>query len=182
MSFLQDRPGKRRGSQRLLRALRHSGHQKEPPPVDVKDYRLRGAPVNDLDKLDWPEKVKKMQTDWIGKSYGAELDFPIDGREEKITVYTTRPDTLYGATFMVLAPEHPLAKSLATDETREAVENTFSTPPCAPMWTGCRPRKRPRIYRKLCNQPVKRGQDTHLAVRLRTGGLRYRRDHVRTRP
>lgn len=78
--------------------------------------------LNDLDKLDWPEKVKKMQTDWIGKSYGAEVDFPIDGREEKITVYTTRPDTLYGATFMVLAPEHTLAKSLATDETREAVE------------------------------------------------------------
>ena len=78
--------------------------------------------LNDLDKLDWPEKVKKMQTDWIGKSYGAEVDFPIDGREEKITVYTTRPDTLYGATFMVLAPEHALAKSLATNETREAVE------------------------------------------------------------
>ena len=78
--------------------------------------------LNDLDKLDWPEKVKKMQTDWIGKSYGAEEDFPIDGRDEKITVYTTRPDTLYGATFMVLAPEHELAKSLATDATREAVE------------------------------------------------------------
>ena len=78
--------------------------------------------LNDLDKLDWPEKVKKMQADWIGKSYGAEVEFPIDGREEKITVYTTRPDTLHGATFMVLAPEHKLAKSLATDETREAVE------------------------------------------------------------
>ncbi|MCC2816678.1 leucine--tRNA ligase [Clostridiales bacterium TF09-2AC] len=78
--------------------------------------------LNDLDKLDWPEKVKKMQTDWIGKSYGAEVDFPVDGRDEKITVYTTRPDTLYGATFMVLAPEHELAKSLATDDTREEVE------------------------------------------------------------
>lgn len=78
--------------------------------------------LNDLDKLDWPEKVKKMQADWIGKSYGAEVDFPIQGRDEKITVYTTRPDTLYGATFMVLAPEHGLAKSLATDETRGAVE------------------------------------------------------------
>ena len=78
--------------------------------------------LSDLDKLDWPEKVKKMQSDWIGKSYGAEVDFPVDGRDEKITVYTTRPDTLYGATFMVLAPEHELAKSLATDETREAVE------------------------------------------------------------
>ncbi len=78
--------------------------------------------LNDLDKLDWPEKVKKMQTDWIGKSYGAEVDFPVDGRDEKITVYTTRPDTLHGATFMVLAPEHAMAKELATDETREAVE------------------------------------------------------------
>ena len=76
----------------------------------------------DLDKLEWPEKVKKMQADWIGKSYGAEGDFPVEGREEKITVYTTRPDTLYGATFMVLAPEHAMAASLAVPETKEAVE------------------------------------------------------------
>ena len=78
--------------------------------------------LNDLDTLDWPEKVKKMQTDWIGKSYGAEVNFQVDGRDEKITVYTTRPDTLHGATFMVLAPEHELAASLATEETKEAVE------------------------------------------------------------
>lgn len=77
----------------------------------------------DLDKLDWPEKVKKMQADWIGKSHGAEVDFKVDGREETITVYTTRPDTLYGATFMVLAPEHELAASLATEETKEAVDD-----------------------------------------------------------
>ena len=76
----------------------------------------------DLDKLDWPEKVKKMQADWIGKSYGAEVDFKLENSDEKITVYTTRPDTLYGATFMVLAPEHAMAKSLATDETRTDVE------------------------------------------------------------
>ena len=79
--------------------------------------------LDDLDKLDWPEKVKKMQTDWIGRSYGAEVDFKVDGRDDQITVYTTRPDTLYGATFMVLAPEHALAKSLATDETRKDVED-----------------------------------------------------------
>ena len=78
--------------------------------------------LNDLDKLDWPEKVKKMQSDWIGKSYGAEVNFKVDGRDENIVVYTTRPDTLYGATFMVLSPEHELAKSLATDETRDVVE------------------------------------------------------------
>ena len=78
--------------------------------------------LEDLDKLDWPEKVKKMQTDWIGRSYGAEVDFPVEGRDEKITVYTTRPDTLHGATFMVLAPEHALAKSLATEDHKEEVE------------------------------------------------------------
>ncbi len=76
----------------------------------------------DLDKLDWPEKVKKMQADWIGKSYGAEVDFKLENSDDKITVYTTRPDTLYGATFMVLAPEHAMAKALATDETRADVE------------------------------------------------------------
>lgn len=78
--------------------------------------------LKDLDQLDWPDKVKKMQSEWIGKSYGAEVDFPVEGRKEKITVYTTRPDTLHGATFMVLAPEHGLAKGLAVDETREAVD------------------------------------------------------------
>lgn len=78
--------------------------------------------LNDLDKLDWPEKVRKMQSDWIGKSYGAEVQFPLEGSDEKISVYTTRPDTLHGATFMVLAPEHAMAASLSTEETKEAVE------------------------------------------------------------
>ncbi len=79
--------------------------------------------LNDLDKLDWPEKVKKMQSDWIGKSYGAEVDFKVKDSDEKITVYTTRPDTLYGATFMVLSPEHALVKKITTDECRAAVED-----------------------------------------------------------
>ncbi|TCL59923.1 leucyl-tRNA synthetase [Kineothrix alysoides] len=78
--------------------------------------------LEDLDKLDWPEKVKKMQSEWIGRSYGAEVDFKVDGSEEAITVYTTRPDTLYGATFMVLAPEHKLAAGLATPDTKAAVD------------------------------------------------------------
>ena len=78
--------------------------------------------LNDLDKLEWPEKVKKMQTEWIGKSYGAEVDFPVEGKDEKITVYTTRPDTLHGATFMVMAPEHKLAAGLATPDQKEAVD------------------------------------------------------------
>ena len=78
--------------------------------------------LTDLDKLDWPEKVKKMQTEWIGKSYGAEIDFKVDGSDETIKVYTTRPDTLYGATFMVLAPEHKLALSISTNDKKEEIE------------------------------------------------------------
>ena len=77
--------------------------------------------LDDLDKLDWPEKVKKMQTDWIGRSYGAEVDFAVDGTDEKVTVFTTRPDTLYGATFLVLAPEHPSVDKLTKPEQAEAV-------------------------------------------------------------
>ena len=64
-----------------------------------------------------------MQSDWIGKSYGAEVDFPVDGSDKSIRVYTTRPDTLYGATFMVLAPEHALAKELAVEQQKQAVED-----------------------------------------------------------
>ena len=79
--------------------------------------------LDGLDTLDWPDKVKKMQRDWIGRSYGAGVDFPVAGRDEKITVYTTRPDTLWGATFMVLSPEHELAKKIATSEQAQAVED-----------------------------------------------------------
>ncbi len=78
--------------------------------------------LEDLDKLEWPAKVKKMQSEWIGKSYGAEVDFPVVGTDESITVYTTRPDTLYGATFMVLAPEHKLAGQITSPEQKEEVD------------------------------------------------------------
>ncbi|MBQ1515095.1 MAG: leucine--tRNA ligase, partial [Lachnospiraceae bacterium] len=78
--------------------------------------------LDDLQLLDWPEKVIKMQSDWIGRSYGAEVEFHVDGMDEVLTVYTTRPDTLYGATFMVMAPELKLAGELATPEQKEAVD------------------------------------------------------------
>jgi len=69
--------------------------------------------LQDIDKLDgWPEKVKIMQKNWIGKSEGAMVNFTIEGSDEKITVFTTRPDTIYGVSFMVLAPEHPLVQEL----------------------------------------------------------------------
>ena len=82
--------------------------------------------LDDLQELDWPEKVKKMQSEWIGRSYGAEVDFALEGREEKITVFTTRPDTLYGATFLVLAPEHPMVQKICTDAQREKVDAYIS--------------------------------------------------------
>ena len=108
----------------------------------------------DLDKLDWPEKVKKMQAEWIGKSHGAEVNFKVDGRDDEITVYTTRPDTLHGATFMVLAPEHELAKDLATDETREAVEEYIYQASLKSSVDRMQDKRKDRcIYRKLCDQP-----------------------------
>ncbi len=78
--------------------------------------------LEDLDELDWPESTKEMQRNWIGRSEGAEVDFPVAGLDEVITVFTTRPDTLFGATYMVLAPEHPLVDKITTEEYRAQVK------------------------------------------------------------
>jgi leucyl-tRNA synthetase len=78
--------------------------------------------LEDLEDLDWPESIKDMQRNWIGKSEGAEVMFEIDGHEETFTVFTTRPDTLFGATYAVLAPEHPFVKKIVTDEQAQAVD------------------------------------------------------------
>ena len=78
--------------------------------------------LEDLDGLDWPESVKLMQRNWIGKSTGAEVRFAVDGSEKSIVVYTTRPDTLFGATYMVLAPEHPMVTEITTPEQKADVE------------------------------------------------------------
>jgi leucyl-tRNA synthetase len=78
--------------------------------------------LEDLEELEhWPERVKTMQRNWIGRSEGALIRFPIDGRDEEIEVFTTRPDTVFGATFMVLAPEHPLVESITAPEARAEV-------------------------------------------------------------
>ena len=78
--------------------------------------------LDSIDSLDWPEKIKTMQKNWIGRSRGAEIDFEIASNAEKVKVFTTRPDTIFGATFLVLAPEHPLIKSLVNENTKSAVE------------------------------------------------------------
>lgn len=75
-----------------------------------------------LDDLDWPEGVKEMQRNWIGRSEGAKLAFPVSGHEDvSFDIYTTRPDTLFGATYAVLAPEHPIVELISSDDKRDAV-------------------------------------------------------------
>lgn len=78
--------------------------------------------LKDLDDLDWSDSIKLSQRNWIGRSEGANVTFPLEQGEGNIEVYTTRPDTLFGATYMVLAPEHPLVKKITTPDQRDAVE------------------------------------------------------------
>jgi len=79
--------------------------------------------LEDLEELDWPESIKDMQRNWIGRSEGAEVTFTIDGHDKDFTVFTTRPDTLFGATYAVLAPEHPYVKEIVSDEQKAAVHS-----------------------------------------------------------
>lgn len=85
----------------------------------ITDYA--DALLEEIPDLNWPEKIKVAQTNWIGRSEGAEIQFVVDGTDDSITVFSTRPDTLFGATFVVLAPEHPLSRRLADENTKEMV-------------------------------------------------------------
>lgn len=78
--------------------------------------------LDDLDLIDWPESIKEMQRNWIGRSTGASVNFKVDGTDDQIEIYTTRPDTLFGASYMVIAPEHALAKKLTTEAQKAVVE------------------------------------------------------------
>lgn len=94
---------------------------------DIRQWMLRITRyaeklLADLDLLDWPESIKLMQRNWIGRSEGANVHFPLAEGEGTIEVYTTRPDTLFGATYMVLAPEHPLVDKITTPDQKKAVE------------------------------------------------------------
>jgi leucyl-tRNA synthetase len=86
----------------------------------ITDYAERL--LDDLETVDWPRKVKTMQQNWIGKSQGALVKFKVDGSDKNIEVFTTRPDTIFGATYMVLAPEHPLVMKIVSGECRPRVE------------------------------------------------------------
>ena len=101
------------------------GHPVERRPM--KQWMLRITAyadrlLEDLETVDWPENIKDMQRNWIGRSEGAEVTFGIEGHEETFTVFTTRPDTLFGATYAVLAPEHPFVEKITTSEQQAAVD------------------------------------------------------------
>jgi leucyl-tRNA synthetase len=110
--------------------LTDGSHEKCGHPVvkkNLKQWMLRIPEyaerlLDGLEELDWPGGVKEMQRNWIGKSTGAEVDFPVDGSDARIRVFTTRPDTLFGATYMVLAPEHPLTPLLTRPEEKNSVD------------------------------------------------------------
>ena len=82
--------------------------------------------IDDLDRLDWPESIKLQQRNWIGRSNGASIQFAVDGSDELIEVFTTRPDTIFGATFMVLAPEHPLVDSIVPTQWPEGTRDAWT--------------------------------------------------------
>ncbi|MQS53474.1 leucine--tRNA ligase [Companilactobacillus mishanensis] len=78
--------------------------------------------LDDLDDIDWPESIKEMQRNWIGRSIGAQISFPVEGHDDKIDVFTTRADTIYGVSYIVLAPEHKLVDQITTADQKEQVE------------------------------------------------------------
>ena len=159
--------------------------------------------ITDLDLLDWPESIKTMQRNWIGPSDGASIEFPVADSQSKIRVYTTRPDTLAGATYMVLAPEHPLVDELTSGGAwPEGTPQTWRFPEGhhdpAEDWT---PAAAIQAYREASalltdRQRVQEGfqktgvftgsyavnpmtgrADTRVRGRLRAHGIRHRRDH-----
>lgn len=100
---------------------------KDVSKVGLKQWQLRIPLYADrllagLEKLDWPEGIKEAQRNWIGKSTGAEVDFIVDGSDERLRVYTTRPDTLFGATYMVVSPEHAMVPALTLEAQRDAIK------------------------------------------------------------
>ena len=116
--------------------------------------------IEDLDLVDWPESVKAMQRNWIGRSDGARIDFPIAGSDQRIEVFTTRPDTIFGATYMVLAPEHALVDSLVTslwpDGTKDA-------------WTGGAASPAPAVEGYRTQASRKSERERQMEVREKTG-------------
>jgi leucyl-tRNA synthetase len=136
-----------------------------------------------LEKLEhWPERVKKMQYNWIGRSEGVEIDFDIEGSHKKLRVFTTRPDTIFGVTFMAIAPEHPLVEEFLASETdnRKAQMEAFVQ---RALQQGEIARGAVTVEKEgfftgtLCDQPHQRRKSPHLYRQLCLDGVRHRGDH-----
>jgi leucyl-tRNA synthetase len=138
--------------------------------------------LDQCDKLTgWPERVLTMQRNWIGKSTGVEVDFTVEGSGEKLMIFTTRPDTLYGVTFMSIAPEHPMVEALIKGKPQaEAVRAFCQRIMGEDKAHHGRLRQGRRVHRGLLFEPDDRGADAHLRGQLRAHGLRHRRHHVRS--
>ena len=193
---LPDRAGQRAGAaRRHLRALRRRGRASATSSSGssgITDYA--DELLADLDALDWPERVKTMQRNWIGRSEGAEFDLVVEGRDGSdgrqrlaLRVFTTRPDTSFGMTYAVVAPEHPLVDELTTPEHRAEVEElraraAASTDVERMSESGAdQPGQARRLHRLVGDQPVHRPAGAGLRGRLRADGLRHRRHHGRAR-
>ena len=133
--------------------------------------------LEDLALIDWPERTKTIQRNWIGRSEGAEVLFRDEELDLDIPVFTTRPDTLFGATFFVLAPEHPLVEQLGNDEVRAYAEKAARAAGRGAPDEG----EGRRLHRPLRRQPGQRRAHPGVGRRLRPDGLRDRRDHGRAR-
>ncbi len=122
--------------------------------------------VDDLDRLDWPEQIKIQQRNWVGRSHGATITFPVPGKDEGIRVFTTRPDTIFGATFMVLAPEHPMVPELVPAEWPEGTR---------PEWTdgAATPGEAVTAYQRMTSRKsdIERQADTRTKTGVFTGGF-----------
>ncbi len=129
----------------------------------------------DLAIIDWPARTKKIQTDWIGRSEGAEVLFRVEELDIDIPVFTTRPDTLFGATFFVVAPESPLVDVLAGDN--EEVRSYARIAAARPDGGARAAREDGCLHRPSCDEPGERRADPDLRGRLRPDGVRHGRDH-----
>ena len=140
--------------------------------------------LDGLDKLDgWPEKVRTMQRNWIGRSEGTEVDFAVEGSAEKIRVFTTRVDTIFGATSVQLAPQHALVAAFtAADRSLKAQVDELLDQQKKAREAGDLGaiREARHSHRTLCRQSLQRAARAHLGRQLHPGRLRHRRHHERS--
>ena len=139
----------------------------------ITDYSERL--LEDLDSLEWPDSIKTSQKNWIGKSEGAEINFEVD-EKSKINVFTTRPDTIYGATYLVLAPEHKLVNRITTDENKEAVNKyVYQASTKSELERQEDEKNKTGVFTgSYATNPISEGKNSNMDIRLRTFKLRNR--------